>query len=63
MNHYYLLIMLINERQHQLLKEARTIRLANSRNKDDQPAKEPAATARRAPYFTYNAVVTGGSKV
>lgn len=63
MNHYYLLKMLINERQHQLLKEARAIRLANNRYKDGQPAKEPTATARRAPFFTHNAVVTGGSKV
>lgn len=63
MNHYYLLKMFIKERRHQLLKEAKAIRLANSRYKDDQPAKEPAATARRAPFFTYNAVVTGGSRV
>ena len=63
MNHYYLFKMLIKERQHQLLKEARAIRLANSHYKDDQPAKEPAATARWAPFFTYDAVVTGGNKV
>ena len=62
MNHYYLLKMLIKERQHQLLKEARAIRQSNSRYKDDQPAREPAATARRTPFFTHNAVVTGGSK-
>jgi len=55
--------MLINERQHQLLKVARAIRLANSHYKEDQPVKEPAATARRAPFITHNALVTGGSKV
>ena len=63
MNHYYLLKMLIKDRQHQLLKEARAIRLANSRYNDDQSAKASADTARRAPFFTYNAVVSGGSKV
>jgi len=62
MNHYYLLKMLMKERQHQLLKEARAIRLASSHYKDDQPAKVPAANARRVPFFTHNAVVTGGSK-
>lgn len=62
MNHYYFFKMLIKERHHQLLKEARAIRLANNRYKDDQPAKEPAVTPVRAPFFTHNAVVTGGSK-
>ena len=62
MNHYYLLKMLIKERQHQLLKEAKAIRLASSRYKDDQPAKEPAVLPGRVPFFTHNGVVTGGSK-
>jgi hypothetical protein len=62
MNHYYLLKTLIKERQQQLLKEARAIQLAKSRYKDDQPAKEPAATPGRAPFFSHNAVFTGGSK-
>jgi len=62
MNHYYFLKMLIKERHHQLLKEARAIRLANSRYKDDQPAKEPVVTPGRTHFFTNNEVVTGGSK-
>ena len=62
MDHYFFIKMLIKERQHQLLREARAILLANSRDKDDQPLKEPAVTPGRAPIFTHNAVVTGGSK-
>jgi len=60
MNHYYILKMLIKERQHQLSKKPGLSDWQRAAIK--QPAKEQAATPRRAPFITLKTLATGGSQ-